>query len=295
MLAYSISDLENLTGIKAHTLRIWEKRYGIIQPKRTDTNIRYFTEDDVRKILHITLLNKKGFKISKIAKMSEPEIRKQVATYSDVSPDFEDQLDGLMISMFELDASKFNIILDTQIQNMGFENTIESIIYPMLDKLSMMWMAGSVKIVHETFVTHTISRKIIQQIEYAQPRNYNDNFKFVLFLPENENNELTMLFAEYILTRAQIPVVNLGSQVKLIDVLEAAHIFNATHIFTIFNDSFSETPLQPYINELARNLTQSQLLVTGYSPVKQNVILPQNARLLHGLDDLKEIIQMVHK
>ena len=103
MVAYSIKDLESLSGVKAHTLRIWEKRYGIIKPSRTDTNIRYYMDCDLQKILNITLLNRKGYKISKIAGMPNDEIRQKVAELTEVGAVFEDQLDALMLSMFELD------------------------------------------------------------------------------------------------------------------------------------------------------------------------------------------------
>ena len=131
MVAYSIKDLESLSGVKAHTLRIWEKRYGIIKPSRTDTNIRYYMDGDLQKILNITVLNRKGYKISKIAGMPNDEIRQKVAELNDVGVVFEDQLDAMMLSMFELDETKFNIILDHQISSKGFEETMNDIVYPL--------------------------------------------------------------------------------------------------------------------------------------------------------------------
>jgi len=165
MVAYSIKDLENLSGVKAHTLRIWEKRYGIIQPRRTETNIRYYKDADLQKILNITLLNRKGYKISKIAEMTADQIRQIVAELTEVGIAFEDQIDAMMLSMFELDETKFNIILDHQIQSKGFEETMHHVVYPLLDKLSMMWVAGSVKGVHENFVSNIIRKKTIVEID----------------------------------------------------------------------------------------------------------------------------------
>ena len=161
MIAYSIKDLESLSGVKAHTLRIWEKRYGIIQPNRTETNIRYYKDEDLQKILNISLLNRLGFKISKIATMQADQIRQKVAEINEVGSIFEDQLDAMMLSMFELDETKFNLLLDHQISSKGFEETMNTVVYPLLDKLSTMWLAGSVKAVHENFVNNIIRRKTI--------------------------------------------------------------------------------------------------------------------------------------
>lgn len=292
MIAYSIKDLENLTGIKAHTLRIWEKRYGIIQPHRTDTNIRFFTEEDVRKILHISLLNRKGFKISKIARMTPSEIIKLVAQHTEVSEDFENEIDSLMISIFELDTIKFNLILDNQIQYRGLQYVIDSIFYPLLDKLSAMWMAGSVKNVHETFVTNTIRRKIITEIENIKHKEYCSDKKFVLYLPEGESHELSMLFAEYVLAINNVKSINLGPNVSLIDVLEATLIYEATHIFTIFNDSFSEIPIKPYITELMKNAPNTKVLLSGYQIQNQGITDYDNLSVIHGLDHFKSHLKL---
>jgi MerR family transcriptional regulator, light-induced transcriptional regulator len=290
MIAYSIKDLENLTGIKAHTLRIWEKRYGIIQPQRTETNIRYFTEDDVQKVLHITLLNRKGHKISKIAKMTSDEIIKQVAQHAEVTEDFQNELDALMMAIFELDATKFNLILDNQINYYGLEYVINVIFYPLLDKLSLMWMAGSVKGVHETFVTNAIKRKIIHQIENIKVKEYKRGVKVIIFLPENETHELSTLFAEYILAKNHIKAINLGINVALIDVLEASYIYESTHIFTIFNDSFSETQLKPYLVELDKNVHNTEILISGFQVSNQNIASFNKVVTIDGLDHFKSYL-----
>jgi DNA-binding transcriptional MerR regulator len=292
MIAYSIKDLETLTGIKAHTLRIWEKRYGIIQPQRTDTNIRYFTEDDVQRILHITLLNRKGYKISKISKMTPSEIIKLVAQYSEVSADFENEIDSLMIAIFELDSYKFNLILDNQINYRGLQYVINFIFYPLLDKLSVMWVAGSVKSVHETFVTNTIRRKIITQIENLRQKDLKMDRRFVLYLPQGDSHELSILFAEYILAINGIKVINLGPNVPLIDVLEAILIYEATHVFSIFNDSFSEVPITPYLDELIKNTNNCQILLSGFQLQNQGIKDNDRITIVNGLDHFKSILKL---
>ncbi|MFZ1749436.1 MAG: MerR family transcriptional regulator [Saprospiraceae bacterium] len=290
MVAYSIKDLESLSGVKAHTLRIWEKRYGIIQPKRTDTNIRYYKDDDLQKILNITLLNRKGYKISKIASMRSDQIKQKVAELTEVGSVFEDQLDTMMLSMFDLDESKFNIILDHQISSLGFEEAMNNVIYPLLDKLSFMWTAGSVKGVHETFVSNIIKRKTIVEIDKLSKSDINPDFRCLIYLPENETHELSLLFLHYILVKNKAKVINLGSSTSLIDVLEGFAIFKPGYVFTIFNDSFVETPLQPYLDELAKNVDDAQVLISGFQTASQALQLPHNVTILNSLMQLKDFV-----
>ncbi len=290
MVAYSIKDLENLSGVKAHTLRIWEKRYGIIQPSRTETNIRYYKDADLQKILNITLLNRKGYKISKIAEMTADQIRQIVAELTEVGIAFEDQIDAMMLSMFELDETKFNIILDHQIQSKGFEETMHHVVYPLLDKLSMMWVAGSVKGVHENFVSNIIRKKTIVEIDKLSSADVTCKSRCLIYLPENESHELSLLFLQYLLVKSRAKVINLGTGVPMIDVLEAKSIFKPGYIFTIFNDSFSETPLQPYINELAKNTKDTQILISGFQTASQQLNLPTNVKILNSIADVKQFI-----
>jgi len=280
MAVYSINDVEKLCGIKAHTLRIWEKRYGIIQPRRTDTNIRYYLDEDLQKILNISLLNRNGYKISKIAKMTDGEIKNIVSELSDVTLESEDNLDALMHAMLELDEFKFNKILDHNIAQKGFEVTMDEIVYPMMEKLSMMWLAGSIKGVHENFVANVIRRKTIVAIDQSS-REYNaDAAKCLIYLPENETHELSLLFLHFLLKDAGINVINLG-----------AGIPKAEFVFTIFNDSFSETPLQPYLNELSKHLEGCTILISGYQTAIQNINVPYNVEVLQSLSDVKKFVE----
>ena len=293
MVAYSIKDLESISGVKAHTLRIWEKRYGIIQPDRTDTNIRYYKDSDLQKILHISLLNKKGYKISKIATMSNDQVRQKVGEYTEVGQVFEDQLDSMMLSTFELDESKFSIVLDHEISSKGFEETMNDVVYPLLDKLSMMWIAGSIKSVHENFVSNIIKRKTIVEIDRLSRTEANSNIRCLIYLPENESHELSLLFLHYILVKNRAKVINLGSGTPLIDVLEGKSIFKAEYIFTIFNDSFAETPLQPYIDELSKNAKDAKILISGFQTASQNLTLPENVHILNSIQSVKDFVYSI--
>ncbi|MFT6337660.1 MAG: DNA-binding transcriptional MerR regulator [Halioglobus sp.] len=291
MAVYSINDIEKLCGIKAHTIRIWEKRYNIITPRRTETNIRYYLDEDLQKILNISLLNRNSYKISKIAKMSDGEMKRLVSELSEVTIETEDYLDSLMFAMLELDEYKFNKILEHNISSKGFEDTMNEVVYPLMEKLSMMWIAGSIKSVHENFVANVIRRKTIVAIDNKSRESHPGANRFLIYLPEGESHELSLLFLHFLLKDLGLNVINLGSDTPLIEVLEGQRIFKANYIFTLFNDSFSQSPLQPYLNELSRHLPNSKILISGYQTAIQNLELPENVSLLKSISDVKIFVQ----
>ena len=165
MAVYSIKDLEKLCGIKAHTIRIWEQRYDIVKPKRTKTNIRYYMDTDLKILLNVALLNRNGLKISKIAGMSQDEIARKVSEISVIDFDGDAKLDALMLSMIEMDELKFDRIVSTNIRQIGFERTMLEVIYPFLDKLSLMWLTGSIVPAQENFISNLIRQKIVVAID----------------------------------------------------------------------------------------------------------------------------------
>jgi len=293
MAVYSINDLEKLCGIKAHTIRIWEKRYDIIQPKRTETNIRYYLDEDLQKVLNISLLNRNGIKISKIAKMSDEEIQREVSKFTEVSATEDDKMDALMFAMLELNEYKFTKILDHNIREQGYEATMNDIIYPFMDKLSMMWIAGSITGAHENFVASLIRRKTIIAIDEVSGNYDPAKPTFLIYLPKEESHELSLLFLHFLLKKIGATVINLGTQVPLIDVLEGQRISKADYVFTLFNDSFANAPLQPYINELGRHLENCTVLVSGYQTVVQSIKAPENTVILSGISDVKNFAEKV--
>ena len=287
MVTYSISDVEQLSGLKAHTIRIWEKRYGIIPNRRTNTNIRFFSADDLQIILNIALLNKKGIKISQIARLSSDEIKQKVANLCDVDEVFEDQIDSLMLAMMELNEFKFLKILDHYIEVRGFETTMGDIIYPFLDKLSVMWVTGSVRGVHESFVTNIIHRKLCIEIDKLRHETDSGKYKYLIYLPENEGHELSILFLYYIIRSKGANVLYLGAGVPFEEVVDAYHISKPDFIFTLINDSFSESPLQPYLDRLMATIPQSTKIgVSGYQTITQSI---KNSERLLVFDDLLQI------
>ncbi|NNF32885.1 MAG: MerR family transcriptional regulator [Saprospiraceae bacterium] len=286
MVIYSIKDIEKLSGVKAHTLRVWEKRYDIVTPRRTETNIRYYLEEDLQKILNIALLNKNGIKISKIAGMQPNEISSKVAEISEIDTQHEGQVDGLMLSMFELNETKFSKILNKHIESDGMEETMDKVIYPFLDRISSMWFTGSIKGVHESFVTHIIRRKLHVVID--QLKSESAGSKCIIYLPEGETQELSLLYLHFVLKHRGHDVINLGTNVAIIDVLEAQAILKAKCIFTFFNDSFTDMDLQPYLDNLSRHVTDCKICISGYQTVSQQLELKDNVVILNSINDLTD-------
>lgn len=292
MAVYSISDLEKLSGIKAHTIRVWEQRYSIIQPKRTKTNIRYYHDEDLKFLLNIALLNKNGIKISKIAKMSKKEIGEKVAAISEVNFEYGTQLDALTISMIEMDELKFDRIVSTNIQQLGFERCMLEIIYPFLDKLSVLWLTGSINPVQENFMSYLIRQKLIVAINNLPLVQGKNAKRFIIYLPEGEKQELTLLFMHYLLKSRGNQVIYLGLDISISDLKDACKIQPADYLFTMVTETFSKEPVQHYVDNLAENFTDCQILLSGYQVVAQEVDPPENVQVLKSLQQTLEFLEV---
>jgi MerR family transcriptional regulator, light-induced transcriptional regulator len=286
MVKYSINDIEKLSGVKAHTIRIWEKRYDFLPNRRSESNIRFYLDEDLEQILNIAHLNRAGLKISKIASMTKEEIKVLVANKCNLNKDFESHLDALMLSVFELNEYKFLKIVNHQIDIKGFETTMDDVIYPLLDRLAEMWEAGCVKGVHENFINNIIRRKLSVEIDKLA-YNHEGCKKFLLYLPEYEAHEMSLLYIYFILKKYGVNTLYLGTQVSLNDVKDAIEVFKPQFIFTLFNDSFGKSPLLPYIEKLSSLAPHSTIIISGYQCINQQVVWPNCVKILRKLDDIK--------
>ena len=211
---YSIKDLERLSGIKAHTIRIWEKRYDIVKPQRTATNIRYYSDEDLKKILNIALLNQAGYKISNIAGLSSDELKQKIEEYAVVKDDVKYFLDNLVFATVDMDESRFERLFDQAILDYGMEKTMLEIIYPFFKNVGLMWLTGALNPGQEHYISNIVRRKLIVAIDKREPRVKADK-TIILFLPENEWHELGLLFFHYICLGMDIKSYYLGQSVPL--------------------------------------------------------------------------------
>lgn len=285
---FSIKDIEKLSGIKAHTLRIWEQRYGMLKPNRTDTNIRWYDNDELKNILNVSLLNNHGYKISKIAGLSKEEIASEVTKIVDSTSKECEQISSLIISMVEMDERRFEQIISNQILRNGFSYTIEEVIYPFLHKIGVMWHTGSINPAQEHFITHLIRQKLIVAIDGQIVIEKNQSKKFILYLPENELHELSLLYFTYLLKSNGHFVTYLGQSIPMIDVERVAEIKNSDYIVSVFTHKMDS--IQDYLNQLAVSFPHKRLLLSGYELVKEGVKLPENAKLFKTPADFLALI-----
>lgn len=290
MANYSIRDLEKLTGIKAHTIRIWEQRYRLITPARTDTNIRYYTDDNLRHLFNIALLNKHGFKISRLAGMKPDEIAIRVSEISENAATPNAQIDALTLAMIDLDEARFDQIFSAYSWEYGFERTMLELIYPFLDKLNVLWLTSKVSPAHEKFVGNLIRRKLMCAIDKEQSQSLREGHTFLLFTPEGESQELTLLFVHYLLRKRQQKAVYLGANTSIGDLKDACEALRPDFVFTIIQEPLSRQSVQTYIDYAAKAVLQAQLLLTGSQMFVNPVHLPGNAQILNGLPDTLQFL-----
>lgn len=293
MAIYSITDLEKLSGIKAHTIRIWEQRYGLIVPNRTKTNIRYYDDDNLKKLLNITLLNKNGVKISKIAEMSEDEISGKVSQISELDNGLDTQLDGLMIAMMQLDEPKFSKILAADILKHGFEAVMMQIIFPFLERLNLMRFTGSVAPVQENFIGQLLRQKVICALENEPMTTGNGVKKFMIFLPPTERQELSLLFLYYLIKIRKHHVIYLGQDIVFNDLRDAFRIHKPDYVFTFLNESPQKMPVQTYVHQLAEIFEHSKVLISGFQVVSIDLQPPPNVYLMKSLHDTLRLLEMI--
>jgi DNA-binding transcriptional MerR regulator len=289
---YSIKDLEKLSGIKAHTIRIWEQRYGLLQPKRTDTNIRYYMDDDLRLLLNVALLKKNGMRISKIASMDDATISSKVKELAEANFEKETQLDTLTIAMIEMDEYKFDKIISANIDEIGFEQTMLTVIHPFLEKLSLLWLTGSVRPIQESFTSYLIRQKVIVAIDKL-PMVIGNAKKFMIYIPEGEMQELSVLFMQYLLKSRGFRVVYLGQNVGVSDLDIAIGIQCPDYIFTIISKSFKKQSIQEYIDHLSESFPSINWLFSGMQFAPLSIKNKKNYTILTGLNDTLDFISKI--
>ena len=289
MSSYSIKDLEHLSGIKAHTLRIWEQRYDIINPKRTDTNIRTYDDNDLKLVLNISLLKEHGHKISEIAKMSNDELNTEVISISDKKLNYPDQIHALTIAMIDLDEDRFEKIMSTNILQFGFENTMVNIIYPFLSRIGTLWLTGSIGPAQEHFITNLIRQKTIAAIDGQVVKETATTKKFLLYTPEGETHEMGILFANYILRARNNKVIYLGQSLPFEELKFVCDLHNPDYIFSSITTVPSISDIQDYVLKLGKAFPETSILLTGYQVIGQGLDLEENTRIIPNVRQLMEI------
>ena len=283
---YFIKDVENITGIKAFTIRVWEQRYGMLVPKRTDTNIRYYEEEDLKYMMNVALLNSHGYKISKISEMSRDEVQRRTLHISENNSTYQNQIQSLTNAMVNFDEKEFNKIISINMLKLGMEETTINIIFPFLQHVGILWLSGSINIAHEHFITNLIRQRMYVAIDQVTTPILPNAKKFILFLPNGENHELSLLFASFILKTRGHYVVYIGSSTPIDDLNQLFKVHHPDVLFCAITNANSNIPIQVYINTLARNWPTTTICLTGNQIVKRRDLkAPSNCRIIASPND----------
>ncbi|MCX6896997.1 MAG: MerR family transcriptional regulator [Verrucomicrobia bacterium] len=291
MGTYQIKDLEELSGIKAHTIRVWEQRYKIIQPKRTATNIRYYNDEDVRLLLNVAYLCKHRYRISKISQMSYEEMVDNIMAISKRGETIEHRVNEMTVAMLEFDVDKFEHLITDCINQMGFENGMLQIVIPFLKKIGVLWLTKAINPANEHYVSNIIRKKIVVATDSIAEDYHAESKKFLLFLPEHELHEITLLFANYLAKSRNHQTVYLGQNVPYTDLKTVVEKTNPDFLVTSMTTHPSADHALGYIQLLGSEFPDKKIFVSGQRVVSVYLPMPANVRRLDDFADLIEILE----
>ncbi|MCU0337469.1 MAG: MerR family transcriptional regulator [Sediminibacterium sp.] len=289
MNAFTIKDLENLSGIKAHTIRIWEQRYTFLNPHRTETNIRYYSNDELKTILNIALLNKYGYKISHIDKMSQEEIKAKILSLSQTQAQQERIVNELIQNMVDLQIEEFESTLDNYIMAKGIEKTITQIIFPFLERIGILWITNHVNPAQEHLVTNIIRQKLIVGIESCISHAQTGKVA-ILFLPEGEHHELGLLFMYYLLKNRGIKVYYLGTNVPMRDVDYIVRLKKPDFVYSHLTSVAHNFNFDKFLTNLHNRMPDMPAIVSGLLTQNYKKRVPSNVSFKKSLQDVMEYI-----
>lgn len=230
MTSYTIKDLETISGIKAHTIRIWEQRYRFLQPKRTETNIRTYSGEELKTILNVSLLNKYGFKISHIDKMTTDQIEEKILSLNQMEAQRERTVNGLIKEMISLNMANFEKLLDLNIAQKGIDKTITEVIFNFLERVGILWVTNHINPAQEHLATNILRQKIIVGIEKL-PSLLQYTKRVVLFMPEGEHHEIGLLYVHFLLKQRGIFVDYLGANVPTVDLKYLTEVKKVDYLY----------------------------------------------------------------
>lgn len=291
---FSIKDLENLSGIKAHTIRIWEKRYALLQPQRTSTNIRTYKLSDLQKLLNVTFLLEHGYKISKIAEYKEEQIveliKERIA--SNTKPQNHQALNSFKIAMMNFDQQLFTRTFNSLLRAMSFKELFYQVLIPLLEEIGLLWQTKTIDPSHEHFMSNLIKQKILLQIEHHEQEHTPDKSRvFILFLPENEIHDLGLLFLNYQLVNQGYKCIYLGQSIMIENLkylmLNQPNV-NFVSYFTVMPKDVSITTYAHSFNKKLGN-DEVPFYIFGRKALRENIQdLPSNVRILKSIDTFIE-------
>ena len=255
---FSIKDLENLTGIKAHTIRIWEKRYNLLEPKRTETNIRYYDLASFQKLLNVSYLNNNGYKISKIATLDEsniPQLVREIAAEVNIE---SHAINAFKLAMLNFDQALFYKTYESLLKEKAFDEIFYDIFIPLLTEIGLLWQTDTISPAHEHFITTLIRQKILINTEIIQSKQVNKSNKtFVLYLPDNEIHELGLMFINHQLVSKGYHSIFLGQSVPLESLIELQNYYDEIIYISYFTVQPEKENIVKYLDDFDKLIIQN--------------------------------------
>ncbi len=286
---YSIKDLEQLSGIKAHTLRAWEQRYNLIEPYRTDTNIRYYVDEHLKRILNVAVLVKGGMKISHVASMSDDEIRTAVVDAGRYQGNYESQINAFKIAMLEYDEYLFDSVFNRCLIQFGTDETLTKIVGVFIQQIGLLWQAGAINVSNEHFISNLVKQKVFSIIDQTITPNHNKRNSYVLYLPANELHELGLLYLYYFLKKSGHRVIYLGQSVPIEYLKEVSDKTNIDQFISIFTTRPNYEEVEMYFDRLGQMFDSDnyKFFVTGIQ--LHNVELDQKHNSVEVCPNIEEL------
>ncbi len=286
---FSIRDLENFSGVKAHTIRVWERRYGLLDPDRTDTNIRTYSSDELKTILNVAFLNRHGVKISHIAALSRAERDRRVKEVADDKSDPDISLNALKLAMLSYDADLFERTSDAFRAVEGFRALAERLYVPLLEHVGLLWQSNSICPAQEHFASNMVRQKLVAAIDQARPLTSPEGKLHVLYLPENEIHEIGLLYLHYRLRIAGERTIYLGQSVPMEDLAQVADQFSGPITFiTVLTASPHSDDLPLHLQKLRASMPAERIehVITGSRVAGADLTPPVGVRLFPRFRDL---------
>jgi DNA-binding transcriptional MerR regulator len=283
MTHYSIKDLEYLSGIKAHTIRIWEKRYQLLDPERSDTNIRSYSNEDVRRILNVAMLVKNGYKISNVALFDEVKLQTEVLRQNKNILDPERNIDTLLIHTVNMDTMELEQLLNRIILKYGLSKSIENVIFPFFERIGILWQAGSIYVTHEHFVSNLIRNRLI--IETSKFNNPLAEKTMLFFLREDEMHELGLLYFNLLAAENGFRCIYLGQSLPFTELTILLNNTKFDFICTSFIHAIEKSELEEYLINLSSVFNKNKILIAGRQIAIHKPNLPSNVVVIKNSGD----------
>lgn len=291
-MSFSIKELESLSGIKAHTIRIWEQRYNFLRPSRTTTNIRRYNNEELKTLLTVALLNKYGYKISKIDEM-HPEQRSE-AVLSLQQPDAYDEfvINELIGCMIDLKSSEFEKLLSKEIIQRGIEKTIAGIIFLFLERVGILWQTNRLRPVQEHIVSAIIRQKIIFAVDRL-PFPEAESPLFILLLPESEHHELGLLYVYYLLRKKGIPTIYLGANVPMKDIQYILQVKSPQYLYLHLTSFAGQPKFHRMLEQIQKDAAATSIIISGFVAQLVKKVSNPNVHLLQSLNSVQAYINSI--